>query len=182
MKKKERKIAIKKQILTLRFISIFLFVFIVTLFFVLTDSSLFQPKVNEETFKYISFNNRNTTDMLQINDIKRMSDDRGKSNKNKKFIEFSATGEKNLDYDVILYPIINAIDYKYIKYSITNQKKLIIDTLEDKEKSEDGGIIIYQGKIKENQLRTLRLWISKDYVKKVESNSFEVRIKSRGEK
>ena len=126
MKKKERKIAIKKQILTLRFISVFLFVFIVTLFFVLTDSSLFQPKVNEETFKYISFNNRNTTDMLQINDIKRMSDDRGKSNKNKKFIEFSATGEKNLDYDVILYPIINAIDYKYIKYSITNQKKLII--------------------------------------------------------
>lgn len=179
---KKRKEDLRKKIIIFRIIVICLILVSITLFFVLNDSSLFQAKVNEDTFKYISFNNRNTTDMLQINDIKRMSDDRGKSSNNSKYIEFYATGEENLDYDVILYPIINKIDYKYIKYSINNKNKMIIDTLEDKEKSEDGGIIIYQGKIKENQLRTLRLWVSLDYVKKLESNSFEVRIKNRGEK
>ena len=182
MKKKNRKKSIKYKIINLRVICVLLILIAITLFFIIDDSSLFQPKVNEETFKYISFNNRNTTDMLLINNIKRMSDDRGKSNNNKNFIEFTAVGEKNLDYDVIIYPIINNIEYKNIKYSITNQKRLIIDTLDEKEISDDGGIIIYNGKIKEDQLRTLRLWISRDYSGKIESNSFEVRIKSRGDK
>lgn len=180
MKKKKRKKSIKDSILSFRILSIILIATVIGLFLVLSNSSLFRPKLNEDTIRYISFNNQNTTDMLQITDIKRMNDDMGKSQRNKSFITFSAIGEKDLDYDVILYPIVNTIDDSYIKYSITNQKKIVIDTLEDKEKSEDGGIIIYQGKIKENQLRTLRLWVSMDYRKKIESNSFEIRIKSRG--
>ncbi len=182
MTKKKRRNKVKEKIVKYRIISFVLTIIVACLFLLITDSSLFVSKVNEETFKYISFNNRNTTDMLQINNIKRMSDDRGKSKENHKYIEFSATGEKNLDYDVILYPIINTIDYKYIKYSITNQKKLIIDSLEDKEMSIDGGFIIYHGKIREDQMRTLRLWISNEYTGKIESNSFEVRIKNREEK
>ena len=110
MKKKNRKKSIRDKIINLRVICILLILIVITLFFIIDDSSLFQPKVNEETFKYISFNNRNTTDMLLINNIKRMSDDRGKSNNNKSFVEFSAVGEKNLDYDVIIYPIINNRD------------------------------------------------------------------------
>ena len=169
------------MILSFRILSIFLIIAVTLLFFVLSNSSLLRPKLNEDTIRYISFNNQNTTDMLQITDIKRMSDNMGKSQRNKSYITFSAVGEKNLDYDVILYPIVNTIDYSYIKYSINNQKKIVIDTLEDKEVCEDGGIIIYQGKIKEDQLRTLRLWVSSNYRGKVDSNSFEVRIKSRGE-
>ncbi|MBR2828539.1 MAG: hypothetical protein IKE70_04850, partial [Bacilli bacterium] len=62
-----------------------------------------------------------------------------------------------------------------------NQKRLIIDTLYEKEISDDGGIIIYHGKIKEDKPRILRLWVSSDYSKRIDSNSFEIRIKSRGE-
>ena len=145
----------------------------------IAKSNLLEPKINEVTASYISFNNQNTTDMLRINNIKRLSDEKGKSTINKKSVEFTISGEKNKEYDIIIYPLKNEIDKKYIMFSVEDKKGITQNSLSSMPVSNDDGIIIVQGAIKESNKKILRMWISKEYKDKITNTSFEIKVKPR---
>jgi hypothetical protein len=138
-----------------------------------------EPKVNELTASYISFNNKNTTDMLRINNIIKLSDKIGKSKFNYKQVTFNVEGNKDSYYEIVLYSLMNDIDEKYIYFQLEDNDKFFSNSLSKLESSEDGGKIVYQGQIKNSNKKTIRMWISKKYANKIGDSSFEVKIKSR---
>lgn len=148
-------------------------------YFVITASSL-KPEINEETANYISFNNSNTTDMMKISNLQKMSDKKGISKVNENSIDFKITGKKGSNYSIIIYPINNKNDLKKIKFYLTEDKRKVayssLDTI--KESKEDGGIIIYQGTITNSDSNyNLRMWLSKDYHQNANNISFEIKVK-----
>ena len=162
-KKRKNKIYLKR-IITCTILSMLLFVFT----YIIINTNILEPKVNELTTSYISYIN-NKTDMLKINNIKKMNDKIGKSILNNSYIEIEVNGKKNKDYMIVLYKH-NNIDNKYIKYYINK-----IETLDNKEVTEDNGIIIYKGKIN-NDTKTIRMWIDKKYKDKVNDSLYEIKI------
>ena len=165
---------IKKQ-LFLCFISTVLIMF---LSYLILGTNLLEKRINKTTVSYISFSNQKTTDILQIVDLKKQSDNNGKSINNKQTLKLNITSENKSNYEIVIYPLSNSIENKYIKYYLKNDKESITDTLENKKESSDGGIIIYQGKAKEEDI-ILKMWISKKYNKKVYETAYEVKIKPR---
>lgn len=167
----------KKEFLKKSIICSFMFIVVLCLSYLIFISNILQPKVNSITANYISFNNKNTTDMLRINNIKKMSDKFGKSIINDASINFKVTGNKDSDYKIIIYPIDNNINNKYIKFILLDDKELILDNLANMVSTNDGGKIIYTGKIKDNKKLTLNMWLSNEYQGKSKNNSFEIKIK-----
>lgn len=148
-------------------------------YFVITASSL-KTEINEETANYISFNNSNTTDMMKISNLQKLSNKKGMSKVNENSIDFKITGKKDSKYSIILYPINNKNDLEKIKFYLTKDgKKVAYNTLaEITEIKEDGGIVIYQGIIGKDDLNyNLRMWLSKDYHKNANNISFEIKVK-----
>ena len=178
--KKNKKLRKEKKEITKRIIVCSILVIIILcLSIFIFNTDYLKPSINEETTNYISFNNRNTTDMLKIRNIIKLSDKHGKSKINTKSLNLDITGKKGTDYEIIIYPLMNEISKKYIHFLITEEKEeLISSDLEMMPNSSDGGKIVYQGKI-DNKSKVLRMWVSNEYPKKVESNLFEVRIKPR---
>jgi cell division protein FtsL len=177
---KKQKLKLKRQLYKNIIISIILIILVLSFAYLIFKTELLQPRVNTLTTSYISFNNSNTTDMLKIDNLSKMSYSKGISSSNKSSIDFNITGNNNSNYDIVIYPIINRIDYKYINYSLISNNKIISSgKLEDKDTTSDNSIVLYQSTINSNNSYTLRMWISKDYKLKVGSNSFEVKIKSR---
>ena len=119
---------------------------------------------------------KNSTDMLKINNINKKSDKLGKSSWNNKSIVLDIDGEKDKEYQIIIYPIIKDVDNKYIKVYLKDNKELVNTNLDELKDSEDGGKIIHQGKIN-NKKKILRMWIDEDYKDKINNNSFEIKIK-----
>ena len=163
-KKRKNKIYLKR-IITCTILSILLFVFT----YIIINTNILEPEVNELTTSYISYIN-NKTDMLKINRIKKMPDKIGKSIFNNSYIEINVDGKKNKNYIIVLYKH-NNIENKYIKYYINE-----IETLDNKETTEDEGIIIYRGKIDDNT-KIIRMWIDKKYKDKVNDSLYEIKIK-----
>ena len=161
-----------KRILT----CIILSVLVLGLSYIIFKTDILKPSLNEITTSYISFNNKNITDMLKINNINKKSDKLGKSTWNNKSIVLDIDGEKNREYKIIIYPIIKSVDNKYIKVYLKDNKELVNTNLDNLKDSEDGGKIIYQGKIN-NKKKILRMWIDKEYKGNVNDNSFEIKIK-----
>ena len=146
--------------------------------YIIFETDIIKPKLNETTMSYITFNNRDTTDMLKIKNIKKMADQKGKSFRNNSRIRLKAKGEKNTEYIVVLYPITNNIEENNIKYLLKKRQEKISNSLNNLQNTQDGGKILYEGKI-DNQEIDIQLWISKDYSEKINENSFEIKIKPR---
>jgi len=174
-KSKEDKKELNKYILIAIITS--LLVIFVSIFIYRTD--LLIPQVDELTVSYISFNNKNTTDMLRMTDIKKMSDNIGQSIINNKYVSFEVTGDSNSKYDIIVDSVSNEIPGKYIKYSLVVGKNGYVNTLDKLEKTDDLGMILYSDYIKKNNKITVRMWIDKSYKGKISNNAFEIKIKPR---
>lgn len=178
MKNKEKKNnRIKKRSIVLL---IFIVVLTISVFYLINETKLLIPKIDEATASYISFNNSNSTDMLKINNIKRMKHKIGKSLLNTYKETFNVSGTKNENFNIELYSIGNKIDKKYINYVLLKNNNIIeIGNLENKEETNNGGIILYQGKIINNNSYEIKMWIDEDYKEKPQNVSYEIKINSR---
>ena len=169
-KNKKKYIEITKKIS----LCVVLVTLLLGLSYLIFETNILKPRLNELTTSYISFNNKNTTDMLQINNLSKMSDKIGNSNWNNRTLKINVESDENVEYQIIIYKIIQTTENNYIKVSFNNN----IKTLDELELLEDGGRVIYQGKINNNDM-FLRMWISKEYKDKVNNNSFEIKIRPR---
>ena len=178
MKNKEKKNnRIKKRSIVLL---IFIVVLTISVFYLINETKLLIPKIDEATASYISFNNSNSTDMLKINNIKRMKHKIGKSFLNTYKETFNVFGTKNENFNIELYSIGNKIDKKYINYVLLKNNNIIeIGNLENKEQTNNGGIILYQGKIINDNSYEIKMWIDEDYKEKPQNVSYEIKINSR---
>ncbi len=166
----------RRQLLKNTVISTLLLLLVLGVSYLIFVTDVLEPHVNEVTAGYISFYNNDTTDMIKINNLKKLSDDVGKSIVNTRSQELKVTGENNNKYQVVVYPMINNIDLKYINFSITKGEITYTNNLEDMPIGDDEGIIVYQGNVSEGKELTLRMWISKEYEGKIDNNSFSVKI------
>ena len=159
---------------------IFIVVLTISVFYLINETKLLIPKIDEATASYISFNNSNSTDMLKINNIKRMKHKIGKSFLNTYKETFNVSGTKNENFNIELYSIGNKIDKKYINYVLLKNNNIIeIGNLENKEETNNGGIILYQGKIINDNSYEIKMWIDEDYKEKPQNVSYEIKINSR---
>ena len=162
--KKKKNNRIKKRSIVLL---IFIVVLTISVFYLINETKLLIPKIDEATASYISFNNSNSTDMLKINNIKRMKHKIGKSFLNTYKETFNVSGTKNENFNIELYSIGNKIDKKYINYVLLKNNNIIeIGNLENKEETNNGGIILYQGKIINDNSYEIKMWIDADYKEK----------------
>lgn len=177
-KKKRKRSKIKQEMKERMMFFLFLCFLTITLGFYIVVSDSFQPKVNELTASYISLNNHNATDILKITNLKKMSNRIGKSIQNKESLSFQITGEKEKDYQIIIIPISNQIDEKYIHYSLSVNKDNITNTLDKEETQNSHEKMIYQGKYLDTTNIKIKMWIDEKYSGKIKNNSFEVKIKT----
>lgn len=142
-------------------------------------TDILKPELNEMTASYISFNNSNTTDMLKINNLEKLSDKKGVSSINDKNVIFEVTGKEAETYSVVVYPTNSNSDFRNIKFALEKNGKLLIsDTLNNQAVSQDGGIVILKDKIAANNKLTLRMWLTKKYHKDKHNLAFEIKVKS----
>ena len=177
-KRKNNKKA-KKQLYKNIVISSLLCFLVLCLSYIIFMTDYLQPRVDEITTSYISFNNRYTTDVMKISNVKKMSDKNGSSNLNNKYIEFTVQGKNASKYEIVIYPIGKKIDNTYVNFVFETSNEKLINNLGSMPERKDGGRVIYQGEIKDNSKKKLRMWISKDYKDKANNTSFEIKIKSR---
>lgn len=179
MVKKDKKIKLYKELIKNIFLCIILFILITTLSHFIFLKLKIKSQIDPITANYISFNNGNTTDMLKINNLSKLSDKNGKKDTNKAKAFFKITGKKNSIYNIVIYPKNNKYDLKNIKFFLKDEdnQKLATSNLDNLEKTSDGGIIIYQGKLKKDNQLNLYMWLTKKY-KKPNDLTFEIKIKA----
>ena len=175
----KRQLKQKQQLYKNTVISILLCLLVVSISYIIFITDFLKPRVNEVTASYISFNNKDTTDMIKINNLKKMSNDIGKSIVNTKYSQLVVRGENNSNYQVVVYPIINNIDLKYINYAISVDNNIYMDNLDTEKLTDDEGIVIYSGVVTEEKKITIRMWVSKEYEGEIENNSFNIKINPR---
>ena len=140
-------------------------------------SKLQTVKIDEVTANYISFNNSNTTDMIKVSNLKRLSDSKGASFRNSSYKTFYVLGEKNHNFKIVLYHIGTVINDEYIHFSLSHRGKDIMNhTLDQMQETSNGGRIIYEGVIKDEKDWTIRMWIDHSYYDDVKNISYEIRI------
>lgn len=177
MKKKTKK-TIQKRIIKQSIICTTTVLLIVLLNIVVFKNKMITPKLDEITTSYVSLYNLDTTDMLKITNIEKMSEKKGNSKLNNKSISFTVTSENKEEYVVILYEIQSDIPTEYIRIAVDDNKKTTVSSLDKFEKKDDGGRIIYTGKANKNNIK-IKMWVSEKYKDKVNDTSFEMRIKKR---
>ena len=174
-KKLEQQKKLHKRICT----TIFLCLLVIGLSFLIIKTDILSPKIDEATASYISFNNKNSTDMLKISNLYKMGDTIGQSIINSNYVKFNVEGEPNYRYEILIDTITNSIDEKYIKYSFSIGNKVIVSTLDKLDINEDSEKILYKGEVNKNDKITIHMWISKEYRKNIDNTSFEIKIKPR---
>lgn len=142
--------------------------------YIIFETKLLTPRIDSVTTNYISFNNRNTTDMLRIDNIKKMSKEQGKGIANKNMISFVIPKEEKHNYTIVIVPMDNNIEKKYIHYALTINQKTSFGVLSDGDETS-----IYYGNSQSNIKVKIKMWVSKDYPNKVKDNSFEIKVKPR---
>lgn len=177
-KKKENQ---KKATIKVISLGLIILILLLGIDYIVFQTNLLKPRIDDKTLQYISFYNKEKTDSLVIKDVKKMKDKKGRTNKNKSSLNLNITGKKNKRYTIVLYDQLDKNDEKFIKVYIKHKNKEIESNLKDLKSSKDGGKILYQGKVDNNNI-ILRMWISKSCSKKIKNNSFEVKIKSEWEK
>jgi hypothetical protein len=146
----------------------------------LVSKFILSSNINKETAGFISFRNAMDGTQLILDEVKVLSDKKGMSNRNKSVVEFDILND-NADgnsYDIVIIPINNKIDLKYIKYYLVdeNNKEVGYGNLYIAEEV-DNGRIIHSGVLnKGNDHYKLKLWISDEYQGKDNiGNSYEVK-------
>ena len=146
-----------------------LLLLVITFSYWIRYTEWYAPKINELSASYISLNNNNTTDMLKITNLKKLSDRKGKGMNNPCKQKFEVTGEEHSSYRIVLYHLGNGLEDEYVHYYLTsNQGVEVKGTLSDALESYDGGKII-------------KMWVAKDYIGEVNNIAYEIRIKEAGE-
>ena len=166
----------RKQLYKNTVISALMCLLVLGISYLIFKTDILKPRVNEVTASYISFYNNDTTDMIKINNIKRLSDDMGKSIVNTKSRELKVSGEANSDYQVVVYPMINNIDLEHIKFSITDGNTTYSNNLSEVPTRTDEGMVVYNGKVDDTKKVTIRMWISKEYEGDIDNNSFSIKV------
>ena len=171
---------LKKQFIKTVTVCALLCITVLVLSYYIFQTNLLEPGLDEITTSYISFNNKNTTDMLKIDNLKKMKNEKGRSFLNDRKVTFQVSGKEQEEYQVILYPLTNIVDLKYIHFSLEEKEPLISGTLDSVMENEDGVITIYTGFVKNPEEKmTLKMWIDKKYKGNSNHTSFEIKIKSR---
>jgi len=155
----------------------FLLILVITISYIILKTNILEPQVNQLTTSYISFNNRNATDMLTITNLKKMNNKKGNSIFNNTKISFQIHGDQKKDYEIILIPRKNTIEEKYIHYTLVIDDKTITGTLDKNPEKTIGERTIYKGNSSKKTKVLLRMWVSEDYQHKVENSSFEIKVK-----
>lgn len=159
------------------FIFLVLILLIVITYIYTSETKILKPKINEETANYISLNNSNSTDILKISNLEKMSDKKGKT-ANDNSLDIKIKGKQKKKFSIVLYPINNKSKLEKIKFLLSQkQKEIKSDTLVNMPTDSDGGIIVYQGEISKNNSFTLSMWLGKNYHKNSNNISFEVKVK-----
>lgn len=171
MAKKKSKVKKRHYIKTLCLTTL-----VLALSYFIFSANVLEPRINSIATSYISFNNSYSTDMLKINNIVKMHDEKGESSRNRKKINIKITGDENKSYQIVVYPINSEIDAQYIKYSVHDGKSRVKNILSEMPMNKDGGRIIYTSEVKKNTNLTVNMWISTDYKSRIKDNSYEIKI------
>lgn len=132
-----------------------------------------------KTANNISFNDIYDSDTIKINNLRQLNDKKGKKSK---AIDLNISGVSDgLEYEIILIPINVNVEYKYVKYYLTdeNNNSLVFNNLSNSSLSNDySGNVIYSGVLnnKKSKLK-LRVWIDDNYNEEIGYNLFEVKFK-----
>ena len=157
----------------------FILVFLVfVMSYAIFETNLLNPSIDKTTANYISFNTTNSTDMLKVSNLEKMSTKVGKSSKNRSSLDILVSGEMGENYRIVLYHMGNVVDDQYVKFFLSNASVEEGGVLSEMEDSVDGGKIIYEGKIKKRNLWNIKMWVDKGYKKDVKNVSYEIRIMS----
>ena len=178
MSKKKKKQQQKIKLRQLSIICLFLIFTIVLLSYITLNKVILNTQLNEKTTSYISFNNSNTTDHLTISNLKVLSNNLGKSNWNKSRLTIPVKGNKNQEYEIVLYPLHEDKISEYVEVYVHNKKTRTVKKISELENNSDGGKILYQGKI-DNNKTSINMWISNKYKGKTNDNSYEIKIKTK---
>ncbi len=130
-------------------------------------------KINTLTMGYLSFNfTEGNSNIINIINATPISDDIGMLiNDKDKIYEFSVSNDfdKNINYEILLEPVVNDISGQYIKFYLTDQDNKAISSvcnlMELSDSKLDGNKILYKDvlKAKESKSFILRVWISDEY-------------------
>lgn len=169
---------IEKQVIKSSILVFVLLVLVISFSYIIFNTDILTPNINEVTASYISFNNSNRTDMLKINNLKEMSDKRGKSSLNFQSEKLKITGKKNSKYTVVLYPTREDFDLENIKYYLTDNSNLEESSiLSNLKEDKSGGIIVTEGVIDDAKELVLKLWLTDSYSRNHKHISFEIQVK-----
>lgn len=169
----------KKDIYKLLLVTVFLLLLVFFFAYIIFKTDYLQPGVDELTASYISFNNAKPTDILKITNIKKMKKEDSKTNYNNGNISFEIIGEKNKEFEIVLYSMGNNISEENISFYLENENNNIENNLSKVDTASDNGKIIYKGKITDNNKYKLYLWIDNNYKGNTKNISYEIKIKSR---
>lgn len=169
----------KKEVIKISIIMILIIILILILTYCIFKTSLLDPIKDEKATSYISFNNSNATDMLKVSNLKKMSNDRGSSDKNESTTKFEVTGDKDSIYQIVLYHIGNSISEEYIHFELSDTKELENRLLSEMTENASSGRIIYEGIIDGKKEYELKMWVDKEYEEETNNISYEIKIKSK---
>ena len=180
-KKQRMKLELRRKIIASSVGICVLFVLIIGLGFMLVNTSLINDKINATTASYITFKNAFENNDMIISNLRRTSDSRGMRLNDESLLEFDVKGKKNTKFDILIVPVNNTVDYKYINFYLTDSNDNVVAF--DKLSDVSGDMLelkIYSDIIssnKKNNAFKLRLWIDKEYEEDEWMSSFEVKLK-----
>lgn len=150
-----------------------------------------EDKINTLTLGYLSFNfTEDNNNVIKMDNISPISDSTGI--KNNKYYEFRVSNDydKNINYEVLLEPIINDIDGKYIKLYLTDENDREIKGFEKGaitfssliDSKLDGNKVLNSGVLeaKTNKTYRLRVWVSDSYVESLGNLSISFKVDVKG--
>ena len=180
-KKQRMKLELRRKIIASSLGICILFVLIIGFGFILINTSLISDRINSTTASYITFKNVFENNDMIISDLRKLSDSRGMRLDDGAFLEIDVKGKKDTKFDILMVPINNNVDYKYINFYLTdsNDNVIVSDKLSNVS-DEMLELKLYSGIIsseKEDNIFKLRLWIDKDYEENNLVSSFEVKLK-----
>ena len=182
------------KLITLCIVVLFLIVAIYNTSYSLVSNSIVDTLgINEETSSYISFNySSNSNHIVEIENLKVVSDFRGKRMIGKNYFDFEVAIpdgynlEDEISYDIVLSPMSKEIDFSFIKVYLTNQDNKPVKGYDgaipvlSAFSLDNSGKIIYTDTIDKNNLKDkyrLRVWVSKDYNKNINDVfAYEVKV------
>ncbi len=189
----------KKVFKTFKFISLSIIVLFLVVAIYNTSYSLISNSIvdslgiNEETSSYISFNySSNSNHIVEIDNLKVISDFRGKRMFRKNYFDFEVVVpedynlDKDISYDIVFSPMSREIDFSFIKVYLTDQNNKAAKGYEGAVpvlsafSLDNSGKVIYTGVLGKNNLKDkyrLRVWVSKDYRDSItEVFAYEVKV------